>query len=81
MNNIGSFGTVDNLFATEQVTTTRYILSGRRDKYMFHQANVIPTTTPTGQKSLLEYWYEVVFAKLAEFINTDSFPITVRIMQ
>lgn len=50
-----------------------------RDKYMFHQANVIPTATPTGTKSLLEYWYEVVFAKLAEFINTNTFPITVRI--
>ncbi|CAM9875608.1 unnamed protein product, partial [Sphacelaria rigidula] len=72
---IQSFGTVEKLFKTEQDTTTRYILSGRRDKYMFHQANVIPTPTPTGKKSLLEYWYEVVFAKMAEFINTDSFPI------
>lgn len=48
-----------------------------RDKYMFHQANVIKTNTPTGEKSLLEYWYEIVLAKIAQFINTDVFPIKV----
>lgn len=56
--------------------------SATRDKYMFHQANVIPTTVPTGTYSLLEYWYDVVMTKMATYLNlqgTDSFPLRVRL--
>ena len=43
-----------------------------RDKYMFHQANVIPTSLSGG--SLLAHWYEEVMAVLTSFI---AFPVTV----
>ena len=62
-----------------------------RDKYMFHQANVISTTwtndpndrmyvtpRPTNDPSLLEYWYTRVLAELATFLNTDVFPVQVK---
>ncbi|CAN0017372.1 unnamed protein product, partial [Ectocarpus sp. 13 AM-2016] len=83
-----SIGPLEALFQTEERTATRYILTGRRDKYMFHQANVISTTwttdtsdpmyvspRPTNNPSLLEYWYIRVLAEMARFINTGSFPI------
>lgn len=47
---------------------------------MFHQANVVPTTVPSGTKSLLEYWYEVVMAKMATYLNlqgSEPFPLQV----
>ncbi|CAB1107791.1 unnamed protein product [Ectocarpus sp. CCAP 1310/34] len=77
-NGLQAFGTADALFDVEAETTTRWILSGRRDKYMFHQANVVPTSTPLGEMSLLEYWYEVVLKKMALYLNLqgdDPFPI------
>lgn len=46
---------------------------------MFHQANAIPTTT-LDNKSLLDYWYEVVMAKLATYINlTGTVPFPVKV--
>ena len=56
---------------------------------MFHQANVIPTTIKTTvdgaeatvYRSLLEHWYEVVMAYMADYLNlegTDPFVLTVR---
>lgn len=57
---------------------------------MFHQANVISTTwaaageemavnpVPTGDPSLLQYWYERVLSQMSKFINTSAFPIKVR---
>ncbi|CAM9818998.1 unnamed protein product [Scytosiphon promiscuus] len=76
------------LFETEERDTTRYILSGRRDKYMFHQANLISTnwtedTTdplyvdprPENDPSLLEYWYIRVLAELGTYLNTETFSI------
>lgn len=68
---------------------TRSAFVYRRDKYMFHQANVISTTwesagdlavdpVPTDNPSLLQYWYVRVLAKMAKFINTPVFPIEVR---
>eukprot|EP00903_Cladosiphon_okamuranus_P012911 g12054.t1 len=79
---------LDTLFRTEAGVTTRYLLTGRRDKYMFHQANVISTTwtsdendpmyvnpRPTNNPSLLEYWYVRVLAELATYLNTDVFPV------
>lgn len=47
---------------------------------MFHQANVVPTSTPLGEMSLLEYWYEVVLEKMALYLNLqgdDPFPVKV----
>ncbi|CAM9564896.1 unnamed protein product, partial [Pylaiella littoralis] len=56
---IQSFGSIESLFATEAATTTRYLLTGRRDKYMFHQANIKPAgDVGDGTQSLLDYWYE-----------------------
>ncbi|CAM9973823.1 unnamed protein product, partial [Pylaiella littoralis] len=76
------------LFQTEERVTSRYILSGRRDKYMFHQANVISTewtsdTTdplyvsprPTDSPSLMEYWYFRVFTEIAKYLNIAIFPV------
>lgn len=45
----------------------------RRDKYMFHQLNVIPAADVEG-KSLLEYWYERVMATFSSFV---TFPVKV----
>lgn len=58
---------------------------------MFHQANVVSTSwtgtgnlavdpVPSGNPSLLEYWYQRVLAQMAKFINTSAFPIKVRNM-
>lgn len=44
-----------------------------RDKYMFHQANVVPSSD-LGNKSSLEYWYEKIMAALSSYI---SFPVKV----
>lgn len=47
---------------------------------MFHQANLVPTPTPVGEKSLLEYWYEVVLERMARYLNLqgdESFPLKV----
>ncbi|CAM9922367.1 unnamed protein product, partial [Scytosiphon promiscuus] len=69
-----AFQTIENLFDTEAESTVRYLLSGRRDKYMFHQANVVPTEVPnssgtTSQESLLLYWYRLVLEELSQYIN------------
>lgn len=53
-----------------------------RDKYMMHQANVVPTPTPLGNTdiSLLEYWYEVVLERIARYLNLQGdkpFPLKV----
>ncbi|CAM9244706.1 unnamed protein product [Choristocarpus tenellus] len=70
---IQSFGSMANLIAWEKEATTRQILSGFRDKYMFHQANVVPTTEIDGtNKSLLQYWMEEMMSELTSFID---FPI------
>eukprot|EP00903_Cladosiphon_okamuranus_P021170 g19446.t1 len=69
---IQSFGSVENLYATEAATTTRQIMMGRRDKYMFHQANVVQQSGIPGG-SLLAYWYQEVMALLTQYI---SFPVT-----
>ncbi|CAM9308757.1 unnamed protein product [Choristocarpus tenellus] len=67
---IQSFGSMANLIAWEKETTTRQILSGFRDKYMFHQANVIPTTVDgVSGKSLLQYWIEEMMTGLTSFIK------------
>ncbi len=58
-------------------TSPAFVLS---DAYMFHQANVIPTPTPVGEKSLLEYWYEVVLERMARYLNLqgdEPFPVKV----
>jgi len=71
-NGIQSFGSIDALFDTEAFTTTRSLLSGRRDKYMFHQANLIPAGDLSG-KSAMEHWYTEVFKKFSSYID---FPAT-----
>ena len=48
-----------------------------RDKYMFHQANVIPASDLPGSPSLLEYWYKQVMEKLTSLL---AFPVMVRIV-
>ncbi|CAM9824103.1 unnamed protein product, partial [Sphacelaria rigidula] len=53
---IASFGSTDAIYKAEAETTTRHMLMGRRDKYMFHQANIIPTADLGGMSSL-EKWY------------------------
>ncbi|CAN0374160.1 unnamed protein product [Pylaiella littoralis] len=69
---IGSFSILADLYAEEATTTSRYLLMGRRDKYMFHQANVIQNSAiPAG--SLLAYWYQEVMAKFSQYI---AFPVT-----
>eukprot|EP00903_Cladosiphon_okamuranus_P009435 g8995.t1 len=83
-----SIGPLEALFRTEERTTTRYMLTGRRDKYMFHQANLVPTTwassstdplyvspRPTNNPSLLEYWYIRVLGELSKYLNTGVFPV------
>eukprot|EP00904_Undaria_pinnatifida_P003099 jgi/Undpi1/12790/HiC_scaffold_7.g02457.m1 len=70
---IQSFGSTDALFTTEARTTSRYILAGHRDKYMFHQANVIPASDLPGSTSLLAYWYQVVMEELSSLL---AFPVT-----
>lgn len=48
-----------------------------RDKYMFHQANVVPTDLPDGSgQSLLAYWYQQVMEELTSYL---AFPVTVGI--
>ncbi|CAN0214942.1 unnamed protein product, partial [Scytosiphon promiscuus] len=70
---IQSFGSIDALFEAEASTTTRYMLTGRRDKYMFHQANIIPAgDVGDGTQSLLDYWYEQV---MATFSSLVTFPV------
>ena len=69
---IESFGSVDALYDWEAETASRNLLSGRRDKYMFHQANVIPTSDLSGE-STMQYWYEEVLLKLDSLID---FPVT-----
>eukprot|EP00904_Undaria_pinnatifida_P003101 jgi/Undpi1/12792/HiC_scaffold_7.g02459.m1 len=69
---IQSFGSTDALFTAEAQTTSRYILAGHRDKYMFHQANVIPASDLPGSPSLLEYWYKQVMEKLTSLL---AFPV------
>lgn len=46
-----------------------------RDKYMFHQANVIPSSDLPGSPSLLAYWYQEVMAELTSLL---AFPVMVR---
>ena len=65
------FGTTEALFEFEAFTTTRNLLSGRRDKYMFHQANIVNTNLPGG--SLIAYWEIKVMERLTSFID---FPVT-----
>lgn len=61
-----------------------------RDKYMFHQANLVSTTwatsttdpmyvspRPTNNPSLLEYWYIRVLGEMAKYLNTAAFPVQV----
>lgn len=53
-----------------------------RDKYMFHQLNVIPTSLPDGHKSLLDGWYEAVLSRMSGYLNLqgdDPFPVRVSI--
>ena len=69
---IESFGSIDALYDAEAFSTTRNLLSGRRDKYMFHQANLIPASD-LGGKSSTEYWYVEVMKKFSSYIN---FPTT-----
>ncbi|CAM9243838.1 unnamed protein product, partial [Pylaiella littoralis] len=84
-----AFQTAENLFATEAETTVRHLLTGRRDKYMFHQANVIPTevpgwtadgtTTTIEESSILLYWYRIILEELSKYINikdaASAFPV------
>lgn len=80
--------TIDFFFTShhvpEQTAQTKCNISyekNGRDKYMFHQTNVVSTTVPTGTKSLLAYWYEVVLGKMSTFLNlkgADPFPVRVR---
>ncbi|CAM9564850.1 unnamed protein product [Pylaiella littoralis] len=70
---IRSFGSIESIFDTEAATTTLYLLTGRRDKYMFHQANVKPAgDIGDGTQSLLDYWYERV---MEDFSNWITFPV------
>ncbi|CAN0038719.1 unnamed protein product, partial [Choristocarpus tenellus] len=69
---IQSFGSLDNLIAWEKEATTRQILGGYRDKYMFHQVNVIPTTIDGSSISLLAYW---IVQMMEEITSSISFPI------
>ncbi|CAM9520719.1 unnamed protein product, partial [Ectocarpus fasciculatus] len=70
---IQSFGDIEALFDAEASTTTRYMLTGRRDKYMFHQANIIPAgDVGDGTQSLLDYWYERVLEVFASYV---TFPV------
>ncbi|CAM9455735.1 unnamed protein product [Ectocarpus sp. 8 AP-2014] len=70
---IQSFGDIEALFDAEAFTTTRYMLTGRRDKYMFHQANIIPAgDVGDGTQSLLDYWYERVLEVFSSYV---TFPV------
>ncbi|CBJ25809.1 conserved unknown protein [Ectocarpus siliculosus] len=70
---IQSLGSIEALFDAEASTTTRYMLTGRRDKYMFHQANIIPAgDVGDGSQSLLDYWYERVLEVFSSYI---TFPV------
>ncbi|CAM9838625.1 unnamed protein product, partial [Discosporangium mesarthrocarpum] len=75
---IQSFGSLEALMDFEREATSRQILSGRRDKYMFHQVNAIPTSitgvSGGGIKSLLQYWIEQMMEVLTTFIST-KFPV------
>eukprot|EP00752_Nemacystus_decipiens_P008085 g7226.t1 len=87
-------GSLEALFRAEERTATRNILTGRslngnyRDKYFFHQANLIGTTwvdnrrttlhvspAPENNASLLEYWYTRVLGELSKYVNTEFFPV------
>lgn len=49
-----------------------------RDKYMFHQANIVPADDlDDAPISTLEYWYKRV---LEEFSRLISFPVKVRVI-
>lgn len=69
--NILSFGSIEALFEQEAKTATRQVLMGHRDKYMFHQANLVPT--PLSGGSLLGHWFEEVMALFTTYI---AFPVT-----
>ncbi|CAM9564780.1 unnamed protein product [Pylaiella littoralis] len=70
---IQSLGSIESIFNTEAATTTRYLLTGRRDKYMFHQANIKPAgDVGDGTQSLLDYWYERVMQDFSKWI---TFPV------
>ncbi|CAM9255649.1 unnamed protein product, partial [Ectocarpus sp. 8 AP-2014] len=70
---IQSFGDIEALFDAEASTTTRYMLTGRRDKYMFHQANLIAAgDVGDGTQSLLDYWYERVLEVYSSYV---TFPV------
>eukprot|EP00903_Cladosiphon_okamuranus_P014195 g13189.t1 len=71
---IRSFDNAEAIFDAEAETTTRNMLTGRRDKYMFHQANIIPAGDVGGDSgmSLLDYWYERV---MQEFSKWVTFPV------
>ncbi|CAM9155683.1 unnamed protein product [Discosporangium mesarthrocarpum] len=75
---IQSFGSFGALMDFEKETASRQILSGRRDKYMFHQVNAIPTSitgvSGGGIKSLLQYWIEQTMEVLTSYIST-TFPV------
>lgn len=46
-----------------------------RDKYMFHQANIIPAgDVGDGSQSLLDYWYQRVMEDYSKWI---TFPVKV----
>lgn len=50
--------------------------------YMFHQANVVPTTIPgEDDMSLLQYWYHLVLEELSQYINMkdDTSPFGVKV--
>lgn len=63
------------------------VLFAYRDKYMFHQANVVPTEVPSGtststsQESMLLYWYRIILEELSKYINikgaASPFPVRV----
>ncbi|CAM9194686.1 unnamed protein product, partial [Choristocarpus tenellus] len=69
---IQSFGSLDAIIGWEKEATTRQILGGFRDKYMFHQLNLLPTTINGATTSLLAYWMEQMMAEITSFI---TFPI------
>ncbi|CAM9195752.1 unnamed protein product [Ectocarpus sp. 8 AP-2014] len=72
-NDIQSSSDIEALFDAEASTTTRYMLTGRRDKYMFHQANIIPAgNLGDGTQCLLDYWYERALEVYSSYI---TFPV------
>eukprot|EP00904_Undaria_pinnatifida_P011670 jgi/Undpi1/7633/HiC_scaffold_23.g10106.m1 len=82
-----TMGPLEKMYQTEEATNTRYILSGRRDKNMFHQANLISVVWPTegpmlvdpypeDSPSMLMYWYRRMIASIAKYINIAAYPVT-----